>query len=311
MERPILALSFGPFTLPLISRPKQREAEPELAASGMQPSAQLGPGPSGLLEMPAPSSAEEELLQLLVGRDPGLLGSLADAGEPVDAAVLRRWLAARRHSVSEAAAGIQAHAEWRREFLAGAAGVEEASIASELAAQKVFLQGQDRAGQAVVVVQVRGKREGRGRARPAAAAAAACAAVAHPAASPSSAAVHSPRCPASTLPRLPSHAPAPAPRPSLLRLQAGRHDMGARDLEETKRLIVYTLDSACAAADPAQGRMLCLFDLSGARGGGGRREGEAGVTGSPSSPLWAAAPSSLLLAPYPPCALSLWPEPVA
>lgn len=50
-------------------------------------------------------------------------------------------------------------------------------------------------------------------------------------------------------------------------VQASRHDLGARDLAETRRLICYTLDSACATADPSRnpaGRICCLFDLSGA-----------------------------------------------
>lgn len=43
--------------------------------------------------------------------------------------------------------------------------------------------------------------------------------------------------------------------------------MRRRDLAQTKRLIAYVLDTACATADvrlnPA-GRISCLFDLSGA-----------------------------------------------
>lgn len=49
---------------------------------------------------------------------------------------------------------------------------------------------------------------------------------------------------------------------------AARHNMGARRLEETNRLIVYALDNAAAMADDATqnplGKFLCLFDLSGA-----------------------------------------------
>lgn len=51
-------------------------------------------------------------------------------------------------------------------------------------------------------------------------------------------------------------------------VQAARHDMGQRDLAQTKRLIVYTLDAACATADTARnpaGQIVCLFDLSGLR----------------------------------------------
>jgi hypothetical protein len=42
--------------------------------------------------------------------------------------------------------------------------------------------------------------------------------------------------------------------------------MGRRDLQQTKRLIAFVLDSACATADlqrnPA-GQICCLFDLAG------------------------------------------------
>ena len=56
-------------------------------------------------------------------------------------------------------------------------------------------------------------------------------------------------------------------RPVMIVL-AARHDMSARNLEETNRLIVYVLDNAAAAATDKHlnplGRFLCLFDLSGA-----------------------------------------------
>ncbi|KAL4437423.1 hypothetical protein ABPG75_004562 [Micractinium tetrahymenae] len=51
-------------------------------------------------------------------------------------------------------------------------------------------------------------------------------------------------------------------------VQASRHDMGRRDLAQTKRLIVFVLDTACASADPRRnpaGQISCLFDLSGLR----------------------------------------------
>lgn len=64
-------------------------------------------------------------------------------------------------------------------------------------------------------------------------------------------------------------------RPVLVVL-AARHDMGARDLAETRRFVCYVLDACAAAADAAaapggaDGRgLLCLFDLSGAALGAG------------------------------------------
>lgn len=47
---------------------------------------------------------------------------------------------------------------------------------------------------------------------------------------------------------------------------AARHDMGQRNLEETKRFICYCLDNTIAAADlrlNPGGQIKCLFDLSG------------------------------------------------
>lgn len=57
-----------------------------------------------------------------------------------------------------------------------------------------------------------------------------------------------------------SNQPQPAPLPC-------RHDMRQRDLAQTKRLIAYVLDTACATADARRnpaGQISCLFDLSGA-----------------------------------------------
>lgn len=51
-------------------------------------------------------------------------------------------------------------------------------------------------------------------------------------------------------------------------VQAARHDMRQRDLAQTKRLIAYVLDTACATADARRnpaGQISCLFDLSGLR----------------------------------------------
>lgn len=48
---------------------------------------------------------------------------------------------------------------------------------------------------------------------------------------------------------------------------AARHVITRRSLEETKKLITFTLETAIAAADPVKNplsQILCLFDLSGA-----------------------------------------------
>ena len=47
---------------------------------------------------------------------------------------------------------------------------------------------------------------------------------------------------------------------------AARHVIRQRNMDETKRLIAYSLDTAIAAADTARnplGQILCLFDLTG------------------------------------------------
>lgn len=47
---------------------------------------------------------------------------------------------------------------------------------------------------------------------------------------------------------------------------AARHVIKQRNLDETKRLITYTLENAVASSDPkrnALGQILCIFDLSG------------------------------------------------
>ena len=47
---------------------------------------------------------------------------------------------------------------------------------------------------------------------------------------------------------------------------AARHDMGNRDIDETKRFICYCLDNTIAASDFCKnpgGQIKCLFDLSG------------------------------------------------
>lgn len=65
----------------------------------------------------------------------------------------RSWLIARKWDVEHAARDIAAHAAWREEFMP--AGAVAAALAASAAGgqRKVFLQGRDRQGQAVVVVK--------------------------------------------------------------------------------------------------------------------------------------------------------------
>lgn len=172
--RPLLSLDVGPLSIPLLP-PLAAAPEPPVAAAAAEAAA--APAASGAAPTP-----EQQLAVALTQADPGLAARLAATGERVDAAFLQRWLRA-RGSVQAAAAAILAHAAWRQAFVgaedssggvgggpgslgAGAAsaagglgslplgrGIGEASIADELAARKVFLQGQDASGCPVVVVQ--------------------------------------------------------------------------------------------------------------------------------------------------------------
>lgn len=168
-SRPLLSLGVGPLSLPLLPPlpppARAREAEAPAATGTAAP-------PSSAAATPV-----EQLAAALQQADPGLVARLAATGERADAAFFQRWLHA-RGSVEAAAAAIQAHAAWRTAFVgaddgvaAGAVGVgaaptstagalpplgrgiTEASIADELAARKVLLQGLDAGGCPVVVVQ--------------------------------------------------------------------------------------------------------------------------------------------------------------
>lgn len=175
---PLLSLGVGPLSVPLLPPlpPLVREAEAPAAAAA-------APQPSGTAATPV-----QQLEAAVSQVDPGLTARLVASGERADTAFFERWLHA-RGSVEAAAAAIQAHAVWRTAFVglddtgttgslsAGAAGtaaawapaatagaaagllpplgrgISEASIADELAARKVHLQGLDTSGCPVVVVQ--------------------------------------------------------------------------------------------------------------------------------------------------------------
>lgn len=217
------------------------------APAPAQPKANDG-APADAASRRQPCTAVARLRAELAQRDPRLGERLAACGEPLDDACLARWLAARGGSAAAASAGIAAHAAWREGFVGAGSGgrIQEGSMAEELAARKVFLQGPDAAGCPVVVVQaarwgVPGPR------------------VLHAAG------------------RAGRRRRSPSPSAAAPLARSHRHDMGRRDLRQTKRLIAYTLDSASATADPARnpwGRICCLFDLAGAgRGGVGQGRG--------------------------------------
>lgn len=148
---PLLTLSFGPFSVPLLPPLPPAPAPPTPAAALHHGSGPTAPAPAA-----AASGSDDPLERLrasLAARDPRLAERLAATGEPLDPPALQRWLAARRGDVEAAAAGLEAHAAWREGYI-GPGGVSEASVARELAARKVSLQGCDARGCPVVVVQV-------------------------------------------------------------------------------------------------------------------------------------------------------------
>lgn len=171
--RPLLSLGVGVISIPLLP-PLPPLSHDETAP----PVVDAAPQPGG-----AATSPVQQLAAALAQADPGWAARLAATGEHADIAFLERWLHA-RGSVDSAAASIMAHVAWRTTLVgtdggpadssptagtasAGAApalaaggalpplgrGISEASIAEELAARKVFLQGLDAAGCPVVVVQ--------------------------------------------------------------------------------------------------------------------------------------------------------------
>lgn len=264
----------GPLSLPLLPPLAplacDREAEaPPVAGTAAPPSS-------------AAATPVQQLAAALEQADPGLVARLAATGERADAAFFQRWLHA-RGSVEAAAAAIQAHAAWRTAFVgvddggaagalgAGAAatpaagalpplgrGISEASIADELAARKVFLQGLDAGGCPVVVVQA-SRCGGVGHAWGVRAAPPNCQPLGLPsfsfsrhAGSPCKPGTHCPSLPTSLV----THAICGLPASPC------RHDMGRRNLAHTKRLIAYVLDRCgggestfyvgnCSAAGPA------------------------------------------------------------
>ena len=81
-------------------------------------------------------------------------GELAHASEVYDRATLRRWLVAREWDVAAAHKSIVEHASWRQYQVPGGR-VREARVAGPLSDNKVFLQGVDAQGRAVLVIQAR------------------------------------------------------------------------------------------------------------------------------------------------------------
>lgn len=81
-------------------------------------------------------------------------GELASHGEMTSDVFLHRWLRARSWDVDRAYASIIKHAEWRATNMPGGK-VDEATIANELACEKVYLQGCDRKGRPIMIIQVK------------------------------------------------------------------------------------------------------------------------------------------------------------
>ncbi|GMH32429.1 hypothetical protein BSKO_00263 [Bryopsis sp. KO-2023] len=84
----------------------------------------------------------------------GTAQRLGAAGETLDDACVSRWLVARGNDPSCAEEAIRTHAVWREEYVPNGR-ISEAEVLNEIRAQKVFLQGHDNKGQALLVVHAR------------------------------------------------------------------------------------------------------------------------------------------------------------
>lgn len=155
-------------------------------------------------------------------------GELARPSEIYDRAHLRRWLVAREWDVTAAHRSLVEHASWRQYQVPGGR-VREGRIQGPLSDGKVFLQGADTQGRAVLVIQARRHR---------------------PIPSPSSGS--SPSAPTKNNPPPPPPADPDAP---------------LDPLRAQRAFVVYVLDAALALCDPLRNpgrRLISIFDLTGA-----------------------------------------------
>jgi len=108
----------------------------------------LEASPSKLAEQQRSHCPEESALPSLrcqlEKRHPGILRRIESTGEATTDIFLLRWLQARGEHTVDA---LAAHADWRESFIGHSPrGILETSIADELEAEKVYLQGLDRNG---------------------------------------------------------------------------------------------------------------------------------------------------------------------
>ncbi|GLC33863.1 hypothetical protein PLESTB_000812300 [Pleodorina starrii] len=101
--------------------------------------------------------ADEKLSQLrqLCGGAGGEVDKqLRKGGEDgLDDATLKRWLVARKGDVKEAAKDLQAHAAWRAAYVPGGI-IRAEEVADDIAHNKAFVPGFDRAGRPFTIVVV-------------------------------------------------------------------------------------------------------------------------------------------------------------
>lgn len=232
-EPPLVTLALGPLAFcplpPPPLQPRNDNAAAPCTTSATTPAVpSFITAAAGSVDEPAACPAVARLRCLVAAAEPELEARLRSTGETVDAAFHSRWLKARGDCPEAAAAGILAHVEWRCEFVGAAAA--DATAAAEPAAGAL-------GGSPQLVFK-----------------------------------------PSDGIPEA-AIGDELAARKAFLQgcdsqgcpvvvVLAARHDMGRRDLSQTKRLIAYVLDSACATADlganPA-GQICCLFDLAGLR----------------------------------------------
>ncbi|KAL6752267.1 CRAL-TRIO domain-containing protein [Haematococcus lacustris] len=81
-------------------------------------------------------------------------GELQHASDIVSDAYLHRWLRARSWDVQKACSDIVKHAEWRVSFMPNGR-IDEATVANEIACEKLYLQGIDRQGRPLMIALAR------------------------------------------------------------------------------------------------------------------------------------------------------------
>lgn len=131
--------------------------ETSLAGVDFQLNAPLAVDQQGRSPEPGPIAitAEEtdELLLAVIHalEQDGTAARLAAGGERLDIACVARWMKAKDNDANVVEEAIRTHSFWREEYVPNGR-IQEEEVRGEIAAKKVFLQGQDNEGCALLVI---------------------------------------------------------------------------------------------------------------------------------------------------------------